>query len=90
MRLRSDDATFVVRTDDHVEHSFLVDVVSGTFGSGTGPEWDPDRGRGTSTPVLVSVEEATGRDLAPASVALAILEALRTDDWTPRVIDLRT
>lgn len=90
VRLRSDDATFVVRTDDHLEHYFLVDVVSGTFGSGTGPEWDPDRGRGTYTPVLLSAEEAAGRDLAPAPVAGAIVEALRTGDWTPREIDLQT
>ena len=89
VRLRSDAATFVVRTDDHVEHYFLVDVVGGTFGSGVGPEWDPDRGRGTYTPVLLRVDELVGRDIALPALAGAIVDALRTDDWSPREIDRR-
>lgn len=86
VRLRADEATFVVRTDDHVEHYFLVDVVGGTFGSGTGPEWDPDRGRGTYTPVLVPLEDAVHRDMAPFPVVEPLLRALATGDWTPREV----
>jgi 8-oxo-dGTP diphosphatase len=90
VRLRSEEATFVVRADDHVEHYFLVDVVGGTFGSGAGPEWDPARGRGTYTPVLVPVEEAVHRDLAPFPVVEPLLRAMVTGAWAPcEVRDLR-
>lgn len=90
VRLRADEATFVVRADDHLEHYFVVDVVAGTFGSGAGPEWDPHRGRGTYTPVLVSLDEAVHRELAPFPVVEPLLRALATGDWTPReVCDLR-
>ena len=90
VRLRSDVATFTVRTDDHLEHYFVVDVVGGTFGTGVGPEWDPDRGRGTYTPVLFTPEELAGRELVPAAVAAPLVQAFRTGDWSPQEIDLRT
>lgn len=86
VRLRSEEATVVARTDDHVEHYFLADVVGGTFGTGTGPEWDPGRGRGTYTPVLLSLEEAAHRVLAPFPVVEPILRAMATGDWTPREV----
>ena len=91
VRLRSPEPTFLIRTPDHLQHYFLVDVVGGTFGTGTGPEWAAPRpGRGTYTPVLVTPEEAAHRELAPFPVAEPLLRALVTGDWSPRqVTDLR-
>lgn len=83
VRLRSDEPTIVVRAADHVEHYFLVDVVGGAFGSSTGPEWAPDRGRGTYSPVLVPFEEAVHLDLGPSPVAEPLLRAWATDEWAP-------
>jgi 8-oxo-dGTP pyrophosphatase MutT (NUDIX family) len=81
VRLRSPEPAFLVRAPDHLEHYFLVDVVGGTLGTGSGPEWDPDRGRGTSTPVLVTPEEAARRDLVPIAVSETVLQAFVTGDW---------
>lgn len=78
------DPTFVVRAPDHTQRYFLAEVVGGSFGSGTGPEWTAPRpGRGTYTPVLVTPDEALARELAPFPVAEALLRAFVTGDWSP-------
>ena len=90
VRLRSQEPTILVRAPDHLQHYFLVDVVGGTFGPGDGPEWEPDRNRGTYTPVLVTPDEALRRELTPLPVAEPLLRAFVTGDWTPvEVGDLR-
>lgn len=88
VRLRSEAPTFRVRTPDHEERYFLADVVAGEFGPGGGPEWEPDRGRGTYTPVLVTPEEALARELVPFEVAEALLRAFVTGRWPATTVEL--
>jgi 8-oxo-dGTP pyrophosphatase MutT (NUDIX family) len=79
---------FHLRTHDHEEHYFLVDVVGGDFGPGDGPEWDPGRGRGTYTPVLVSPEQALERDIVPFEIAEALLRSFVTGEWPTTTVEL--
>ena len=79
--LRSSAPAFVVDGPSGEQRYFVADVLGGTFGPGDGPEWDPDRGRGTYTPVLVSAEEAVVRDLAPFALSEALLRAFVTGDF---------
>jgi 8-oxo-dGTP pyrophosphatase MutT (NUDIX family) len=82
VELRSSMPTFLLRLSDGGEHQyFLADVIGGTFGPGGGPEWDPDRGRGTYTPVLVTPEEAVHRDLAPFPISEVLLDCFVTGRW---------
>ena len=68
---------------------FVADVLGGAFGPGGGPEWDPDRGRGTYTPVLVSPEEAVWRrELAPLAISEVLLRSFVTGEWPETTIEL--
>ena len=86
--LRSSQPAFVVRGPEGDQHYFVADVLGGTFGPGGGPEWDPLRGRGTYTPVLVSPEEAAGRELAPLGVSEALLRSVVTGEWPETTLEL--
>ena len=86
--LRSSEPTFVVRRPDGEQRYFLADVIGGTFGPGAGPEWEPGRGRGTYTPVLVTPDEAARRELAPMAVSEALLRAFVTGEWPSSTMEL--
>ena len=86
--LRSSQPAFVLRGADGDHHYFVADVLGGTFGPGGGPEWDPHRGRGTYTPVLVTPEEAARRELAPFALSEALLRSFVTGSWPDSTVDL--
>ena len=86
--LRSSTPAFTMRRADGDHHYFVADVLGGSFGPGGGPEWDPDRGRGTYTPVLVTPEEAVARELAPLALSEALLQCFVTGAWPEVPIEL--
>lgn len=86
--LRSSQPAFVVREGASEHHYFVADALGGTFGPGGGPEWDPGRGRGTYTPVLVTAEKAADRQLAPLAVSEALLRSFVTGSWPETTIEL--
>lgn len=87
--LHSTTPVFIVREAESEHRYFLADVLGGTFGTGTGPEWDPGRGRGTYTPVLVTPAEAAVRSIAPFAVEEAVLRSFVTGDWPSVALELR-
>ena len=86
--LRSSRPTWVVAGPGGEQQYFLADVVGGTFGPGGGPEWEPGRGRGTYTPVLVTPVEAVLRSLAPFAVEEALLRSFVTGEWPAATVEL--
>ena len=86
--LRSSQPAFVVRRPDGDQHYFVAVAVGGTFGESTGPEWDPARGRGTYTPVLVTTDEAVRRELAPLAISEAMLRSFVTGEWPAATLEL--
>jgi 8-oxo-dGTP diphosphatase len=86
--LRSDEPTLRVRSPRGDEHYFVADVVGGTFGDSTGPEWEPGRGRGTYTPVLVTPEEALDRDIVPFPIAESVLRGFVSGEWPTTTVEL--
>ena len=89
VELRSSQPVFVLQRGDGEQQYFLADVVSGTFGTGDGPEFQPGRGRGTYTPVLVTAEEAVHRNIEPMGISEALLRSFVTGEWpTPAPLEL--
>ena len=88
VELRSSQPVMVLRGAEGDHHYFVADVVGGSFGPGGGPEWDPVRGRGTYTPVLVTPEEAVGRELAPLAVSEVLLRSFVTGAWPETTIEV--
>jgi 8-oxo-dGTP pyrophosphatase MutT (NUDIX family) len=86
--LRSSEPVFVVRRDEGDQHYFLADACGGTLGTGDGPEFDPARGRGTYTPVLVTPEEAVHRHLVPLPVSEELLRGFVTGEWPEATVEL--
>jgi 8-oxo-dGTP pyrophosphatase MutT (NUDIX family) len=86
---RDAEPTFVLRDDRGDHQYFVAEVVGGTFGPGGGPEWDPGRGRGTYTPVLVDPAEAVARDVVPFPVAEAVLQAFAAGRWPATTVELQ-
>jgi 8-oxo-dGTP pyrophosphatase MutT (NUDIX family) len=82
------EPVIVLRGERGDHQYFVADVVGGTFGSGTGPEWAPDRGRGTYTPVLVTLAEAAARDLAPFPIAETVVEGFALGRWPSSAVEL--
>ena len=88
VELRSSDPVFVVHRGDGDHRYFVADVVGGAFGSGTGPEFDPGRGRGTYTPVLVTPDEAVHRTIEPLAISEALLRSFVTGAWPSSTVEL--
>ena len=88
VELRSSQPAFVVTAPGGDQHYFVADVLGGTFGPGGGPEWEPDRGRGTYTPVLVTPNEAVRREVAPLGISEAVLRSFVTGAWPDTTIEL--
>ena len=82
------EPAIVARSPYGEEHYFVAEVVGGTFGTGTGPEWAPDRNRGTYTPVLVTPEEALARELVPFLVVETVLRAFVTGEWPTTTVEI--
>lgn len=86
--LRSSEPVFICRPAEGEHRYFLADVLGGTFGTGTGPEWEPGQGRGTYTPVVVTPNEATARAIAPFVIEEALLRSFVSGEWPDTVLEL--
>jgi 8-oxo-dGTP pyrophosphatase MutT (NUDIX family) len=81
------EPAIVLRDERGDQQYFVAEVVGGTFGTATGPEWAPDRNRGTYTPVLVTPAEAAARDLAPFAIAETVVEAFALGRWPSSAVE---
>ncbi|HET7579448.1 MAG TPA: NUDIX domain-containing protein [Bacillales bacterium] len=62
------------REDGSTESYYFADIISGSFGSGKGEEFELSGGRGTYTPVWVCLGELSSIDVRPIEIAASLTE----------------
>lgn len=72
--------------DGAMHYYFLVDVLGGIFGSGTGEEWTEDRpGKGTYAALWMPLTELLEHPVKPFSLAEAVVRCAR-EGWPEQPI----
>ncbi len=65
---------YTYESQSSVEHFYVVDWVSGEFGTGKGEEYQPDRNNGVYIPKFIEIKDIPNLPLMPPEVAMAFYE----------------
>lgn len=62
---------YTYENERSIEHFYLCEYVEGTFGSGTGEEFEENRNNGVYKPTLIEIKDIPALPLMPPEVAQA-------------------
>ncbi|HEU5139410.1 MAG TPA: NUDIX domain-containing protein [Bacillales bacterium] len=66
------------RVDGSKEYYYISEIVSGSFGTGSGEEYTLNQNRGSYMPIWVDLKEIKSLDVRPKEIAARLIEKVRS------------